>query len=63
MVLRLSFFMSSLFFFFPSMYIKKAALESINELDLFGAHGGPESVIHVMPDEIRRNQVLKFCLY
>eukprot|EP00124_Ichthyophonus_hoferi_P001166 Ihof_evm7s55 gene=Ihof_evmTU7s55 len=41
-----------------SIGMAKAALEAINELDLFGAHGGPESVIHVMPDEIRRNQAI-----
>eukprot|EP00123_Amoebidium_parasiticum_P014558 comp22555_c0_seq1/m.34320 comp22555_c0_seq1/g.34320 ORF comp22555_c0_seq1/g.34320 comp22555_c0_seq1/m.34320 type:complete len:1285 (-) comp22555_c0_seq1:310-4164(-) len=41
-----------------SIGMAKAALEAINELDLFGAHGGPASVIHVMPDEIRRNQAI-----
>lgn len=32
-----------------------AALQSINGLNLFGARGGPSSVIHVLPDEITRN--------
>jgi len=29
----------------------KAALEALDELNLFGSDGGPESVIHVTPDE------------
>lgn len=36
----------------------QAALEAIDELDLFGAHGGPKSVIHVLPDEVEHCQVL-----
>ncbi|KAI8849362.1 glycosyl hydrolases family 15-domain-containing protein [Chytridium lagenaria] len=32
-----------------------AALQAINGLNLFGARGGPTSVIHVLPDEITRN--------
>ncbi|KAM8761666.1 phosphorylase b kinase regulatory subunit alpha, liver isoform 2-T2 [Acanthopagrus schlegelii] len=39
-----------------SVGIAKAALEAIDELDLFGAHGGPKSVIHVLPDEVERCQ-------
>lgn len=35
----------------------KAALEAIDELDLFGAHGGHKSVIHVLPDEVEHCQV------
>lgn len=35
-----------------SIGMAKAALEAINELDLFGSRGGPSSVIHVMGDEI-----------
>lgn len=31
-----------------------AALEALDELDLFGVHGGPSSVIHVMSDEIQK---------
>jgi len=40
----------------------QAALESLNELDLFGAHGGPSSVIHVMPDEAQQCQVGAFSI-
>jgi GH15 family glucan-1,4-alpha-glucosidase len=32
-----------------------AALQAINGINLFGARGGPSSVIHVLPDEILRN--------
>ncbi|KAM7016039.1 phosphorylase b kinase regulatory subunit alpha, liver isoform 3-T3 [Tautogolabrus adspersus] len=39
-----------------SIGIAKAALEAIDELDLFGAHGGPKSVIHVQPDEVEHCQ-------
>jgi len=39
----------------------QAALEALNELDLFGAHGGPSSVIHVMPDEAQQCQVVTQC--
>lgn len=35
----------------------QAALEALSELDLFGARGGPSSVIHVMPDETQQCQV------
>lgn len=35
----------------------QAALEAIDELDLFGAHGGPKSVIHVLPDDVEHCQV------
>ena len=38
-----------------SIGMAKAALEAINELDLFGAKGGPSSVIHVMADEVGRD--------
>ena len=42
-----------------SVGMAKAALDSINELDLFGAHGGPSSVIHCIPDEMEKcNAVL-----
>jgi phosphorylase kinase alpha/beta subunit len=30
----------------------KAALEAMNELDLFGSNGGPRSIIHVSSDYI-----------
>ncbi|KAJ3112618.1 hypothetical protein HDU96_004369 [Phlyctochytrium bullatum] len=32
-----------------------AALQAINGINLFGAKGGPSSVIHVLPDEMTRN--------
>ncbi len=37
-----------------SVGMAKAALEAINELDLFGLRGSQASVIHVLPDEIAR---------
>ncbi|MBU7587081.1 MAG: glycoside hydrolase family 15 protein [Nostoc sp. TH1S01] len=37
-----------------SVGMAKAALEAINELDLFGVRGSQASVIHVLPDEIAR---------
>uniref|UniRef100_A0A3Q2T5A5 Phosphorylase b kinase regulatory subunit n=1 Tax=Fundulus heteroclitus TaxID=8078 RepID=A0A3Q2T5A5_FUNHE len=40
-----------------SVGMAKAALEAIDELDLFGAYGGPKSVIHVLPDEVEHCQV------
>ncbi|XP_077488614.1 LOW QUALITY PROTEIN: putative phosphorylase b kinase regulatory subunit alpha [Amblyomma americanum] len=41
----------------------KAALEAMNELDLFGGRGGPPSVIHVLPDEAQKcNAVLNSML-
>ncbi|XP_043929002.1 phosphorylase b kinase regulatory subunit alpha, liver isoform isoform X2 [Protopterus annectens] len=39
-----------------SVGMAKAALDAIDELDLFGAHGGPKSVIHVLPDEVEHCQ-------
>lgn len=30
----------------------KAAIEALNELDLFGSNGGPRSIIHVSSDYI-----------
>lgn len=41
----------------------KAALEAIDELDLFGAHGGHKSVIHVLPDEVEHCQVKMSLLF
>ncbi|XP_043958198.1 phosphorylase b kinase regulatory subunit alpha, liver isoform isoform X4 [Gambusia affinis] len=41
-----------------SVGMAKAALEAIDELDLFGAHGGPKSVIHVLPDEVEHCQAI-----
>uniref|UniRef100_A0A8I3QSP2 Phosphorylase b kinase regulatory subunit n=1 Tax=Canis lupus familiaris TaxID=9615 RepID=A0A8I3QSP2_CANLF len=36
--------------------IKNAALEALDELDLFGVKGGPQSVIHVLADEVQHCQ-------
>lgn len=46
-----------------NFFLTQAALEAINELDLFGARGGPLSVVHVLPDEAQQCQVtrLVFC--
>ena len=45
-----------------SIGMAKAALEAMNELDLFGARGGPTSVIHVLADEAQKCQaVLQVC--
>ncbi len=51
-----------MYFCFAGM--AKAALEAVNELDLFGARGGPTSVIHVLADEAQKCQaVLQVKLY
>lgn len=45
-----------------SIGMAKAALEAMNEIDLFGARGGPYSVIHVLADEAQKCQaVLQVC--
>ncbi|XP_037546197.1 phosphorylase b kinase regulatory subunit alpha, liver isoform [Nematolebias whitei] len=41
-----------------SVGMAKAALEAIDELDLFGVRGGPKSVIHVLPDEVEHCQAI-----
>ncbi|XP_048519776.1 probable phosphorylase b kinase regulatory subunit alpha isoform X1 [Dendroctonus ponderosae] len=41
-----------------SIGMAKAALEAMNELDLFGARGGPYSVIHVLTDEAQKCQAV-----
>ncbi|KAF7212373.1 phosphorylase b kinase regulatory subunit alpha, liver isoform isoform X2 [Nothobranchius furzeri] len=41
-----------------SVGMAKAALEAIDELDLFGVQGGPKSVIHVLPDEVEHCQAI-----
>ncbi|XP_076446610.1 putative phosphorylase b kinase regulatory subunit alpha isoform X2 [Babylonia areolata] len=41
-----------------SIGMAKAALEAINELDLFASRGGPASVIHVLPDETQQCQAI-----
>ena len=40
----------------------KAALEALDELDLFGSRGGYSSVIHVMPDTIIYSNIILKCL-
>ncbi|XP_060688643.1 phosphorylase b kinase regulatory subunit alpha, skeletal muscle isoform isoform X2 [Hemiscyllium ocellatum] len=40
-----------------SVGIAKAALEALDELNLFGANGGPKSVIHVLADEVQLCEV------
>jgi len=37
-----------------SIGMAKAALEAMNDLDLFGARGGPFSVIHILSDEAQK---------
>ncbi|XP_049729253.1 phosphorylase b kinase regulatory subunit alpha, skeletal muscle isoform isoform X4 [Elephas maximus indicus] len=39
-----------------SVGMAKAALEALDELDLFGVKGGPQSVIHVLTDEVQHCQ-------
>ncbi|XP_031629307.1 probable phosphorylase b kinase regulatory subunit alpha isoform X2 [Contarinia nasturtii] len=41
-----------------SIGMAKAALEALNELDLFGARGGSASVIHVLADEAHKCQAV-----
>ncbi|XP_045480269.1 probable phosphorylase b kinase regulatory subunit alpha isoform X4 [Harmonia axyridis] len=41
-----------------SIGMAKAALEAMNELDLFGARGGPYSVIHILADEAQKCQAV-----
>uniref|UniRef100_A0A9L0SWA7 Phosphorylase b kinase regulatory subunit n=1 Tax=Equus caballus TaxID=9796 RepID=A0A9L0SWA7_HORSE len=45
-----------------SVGMAKAALEAIDELDLFGAHGGRKSVIHVLPDDVEHCQSILFSM-
>uniref|UniRef100_A0A452IU80 Phosphorylase b kinase regulatory subunit n=1 Tax=Gopherus agassizii TaxID=38772 RepID=A0A452IU80_9SAUR len=45
-----------------SVGMAKAALEAIDELDLFGAHGGCKSVIHVLPDEVEHCQSILYSM-
>ncbi|XP_060038924.1 phosphorylase b kinase regulatory subunit alpha, liver isoform isoform X3 [Erinaceus europaeus] len=45
-----------------SVGMAKAALEAIDELDLFGVHGGRKSVIHVLPDEVQHCQSILFSM-
>jgi hypothetical protein len=41
-----------------SIGMAKAALDAVNELNLFGAKGGPTSVVHVLPDEAQKCQAV-----
>ncbi|XP_078268451.1 phosphorylase b kinase regulatory subunit alpha, skeletal muscle isoform isoform X1 [Rhinoraja longicauda] len=41
-----------------SVGMAKAALEALDELNLFGANGGPRSVIHVLADEVQLCQFI-----
>ncbi|XP_071566033.1 probable phosphorylase b kinase regulatory subunit alpha isoform X1 [Temnothorax nylanderi] len=41
-----------------SIGMAKAAMEAMNELDLFGARGGATSVIHVLADEAQKCQAV-----
>ena len=40
----------------------KAALEALDELDLFGSRGGDSSIIHVMPDTINWCNTILTCM-
>ncbi|XP_062850268.1 phosphorylase b kinase regulatory subunit alpha, skeletal muscle isoform isoform X2 [Trichomycterus rosablanca] len=39
-----------------SIGMAKAALEALDDLNLFGAKGGPSSVVHALPDDIQHCQ-------
>lgn len=45
-----------------SIGMAKAALEAMNELDLFGSRGSDASVIHVMPDTIHWCNTILSCM-
>ena len=45
-----------------SIGMAKAALEALDELDLFGSRGGNSSVIHVMPDTIHWCNTILTCM-
>lgn len=45
-----------------SIGMAKAALQALDELDLFGSRGGESSVIHVMPDMIQWCNAILTCL-
>ncbi len=45
-----------------SIGMAKAALEAMDELDLFGSRGGDASVIHVMPDTIHWCNTILTCM-
>jgi phosphorylase kinase alpha/beta subunit len=45
-----------------SIGMAKAALEALDELDLFGSRGGDSSIIHVMPDTINWCNTILTCM-
>ncbi|XP_033631487.1 probable phosphorylase b kinase regulatory subunit alpha isoform X1 [Asterias rubens] len=45
-----------------SIGMAKAAMEALNEIDLFGARGGPASVIHVQADMIAKCQAVLYSM-
>uniref|UniRef100_A0A8C5JDP5 Phosphorylase b kinase regulatory subunit n=1 Tax=Junco hyemalis TaxID=40217 RepID=A0A8C5JDP5_JUNHY len=49
-------FIQNLVFYIEAAYKTAAALEALDELDLFGAKGGPQSVIWVLSDEVQHCQ-------
>ncbi|XP_066879708.1 phosphorylase b kinase regulatory subunit alpha, skeletal muscle isoform isoform X5 [Kogia breviceps] len=49
-------FIQNLVFYIEAAYKTAAALEALDELDLFGVKGGPQSVIHVLADEVQHCQ-------
>ncbi|XP_029786436.1 phosphorylase b kinase regulatory subunit alpha, skeletal muscle isoform isoform X2 [Suricata suricatta] len=49
-------FVQNLVFYIEAAYKTAAALEALDELDLFGVKGGPQSVIHVLADEVQHCQ-------
>ncbi|RMC06394.1 hypothetical protein DUI87_15828 [Hirundo rustica rustica] len=55
-------FIQNLVFYIEAAYKVAAALEAIDELDLFGAHGGHKSVIHVLPDEVEHCQSILYSM-
>ena len=40
-----------------ALFVLQAALEALDELNLFGAKGGPGSVVHALADDIQHCQV------
>uniref|UniRef100_A0A8B9HR13 Phosphorylase b kinase regulatory subunit n=1 Tax=Astyanax mexicanus TaxID=7994 RepID=A0A8B9HR13_ASTMX len=46
----------NLVFYIEAAYKVAASLEALDELNLFGAKGGPSSVIHALPDDIQHCQ-------
>uniref|UniRef100_A0A670YFR8 Phosphorylase b kinase regulatory subunit n=1 Tax=Pseudonaja textilis TaxID=8673 RepID=A0A670YFR8_PSETE len=55
-------FIQNLVFYIEAAYKVAAALEAIDELDLFGVGGGHKSVIHVLPDEVEHCQSILYSM-